>query len=120
MKTLLEPGERPQVEALADMWRRERLANADSIEDNAATLKALNEIGMALSAERDPARLLDLILSRARHLVAADAGSLYLVEKAICSGAIGLGALADRAHKVLELDAMPLARNGARVSRSAA
>jgi HD-GYP domain-containing protein (c-di-GMP phosphodiesterase class II) len=36
---------------------------------------------MALSAERDPARLLDLILSRARHLVAADAGSLYLIEK---------------------------------------
>ncbi len=65
----------------AEIWRRERLASADSVEDNAATLKALNEIGMALSAERDPARLLDLILSRARHLVAADAGSLYLVEK---------------------------------------
>jgi HD-GYP domain-containing protein (c-di-GMP phosphodiesterase class II) len=48
---------------------------------DAATLKALNEIGIALSAERDPTRLLALILSRARHLVAADAGSLYLVEK---------------------------------------
>lgn len=65
----------------AETWRRERLVNASDVKDNAATLKALNEIGMALSAERDPARLLTLILSRARHLVAADAGSLYLVEK---------------------------------------
>jgi HD-GYP domain-containing protein (c-di-GMP phosphodiesterase class II) len=65
----------------AETWRRERLVNAGDVEDKAATLKALNEIGIALSAERDPARLLALILSRARHLVAADAGSLYLVEK---------------------------------------
>jgi HD-GYP domain-containing protein (c-di-GMP phosphodiesterase class II) len=43
-------------------------------------LKALNEIGIALSAERNPRRLLELILSRARQLVAADAGSLYLLE----------------------------------------
>ena len=36
---------------------------------------------MALSAERNQTRLLELILSRARHLVAADAGSLYLIEQ---------------------------------------
>ena len=41
----------------------------------------MNEIGIALSAERNPRRLLELVLSRARHLVAADAGSLYLIEK---------------------------------------
>jgi hypothetical protein len=65
----------------AETWRRERLVRAGDVKDTAAALKALNEIGIALSAERDPARLLALILSRARHLVAADAGSLYLVEK---------------------------------------
>ncbi|HEY7496481.1 MAG TPA: HD domain-containing phosphohydrolase [Candidatus Tectomicrobia bacterium] len=65
----------------AESWRRERLGFAESTGERATALKTLNEIGIALSAERDPARLLDLILSRARHLVAADAGSLYLIEK---------------------------------------
>lgn len=65
----------------ADMWRQERLRMLDTAVERTAALKALNEIGIALSAERDPARLLDLVLSRARHLVAADAGSLYLLEK---------------------------------------
>jgi HD-GYP domain-containing protein (c-di-GMP phosphodiesterase class II) len=41
----------------------------------------VNEIAIALSAERDLDRLLELILTRARHLVTADAGSLYLVKK---------------------------------------
>ena len=44
-------------------------------------LQAVNEIGIALSSERNSDRLLELILTRARHLVAADAGSLYLVKK---------------------------------------
>lgn len=65
----------------AEGWRRERLGFSERPGKRATALKTLNEIGIALSAERDPARLLDLILSRARHLVAADAGSLYLVEK---------------------------------------
>ncbi len=38
----------------------------------------LNRVGMALMSERDPDRLLDLILSRARALTESDAGSLYL------------------------------------------
>ena len=42
--------------------------------------QALVEIGVALAAETDPARLLETILTRARLLTAADAGSLYLVE----------------------------------------
>jgi len=41
----------------------------------------VNEIGIALSAERNLERLLELILTRARHLVVADAGALYLVKK---------------------------------------
>jgi HD-GYP domain-containing protein (c-di-GMP phosphodiesterase class II) len=65
----------------AERWRRERLGLTDGLAHSALALQALNEIGVALSAERNPRRLLELILSRARHLVAADAGSLYLVEK---------------------------------------
>jgi len=41
----------------------------------------VNEIAIALSAERDLDRLLELILTRARRLVTADAGSLYLVKQ---------------------------------------
>ncbi len=40
----------------------------------------LARVGIALSAERDIDRLLELILSTARELVTADAGSLYLIE----------------------------------------
>jgi HD-GYP domain-containing protein (c-di-GMP phosphodiesterase class II) len=65
----------------ADAWRRERLGFLQQATIKAAALKTVNEIGMALSAERDPDRLLALILVRACQLVAADAGSLYLVEE---------------------------------------
>jgi HD-GYP domain-containing protein (c-di-GMP phosphodiesterase class II) len=41
----------------------------------------LNEIGLALSSERDIERLLDLILTKARNFTDADAGSLYIVQK---------------------------------------
>lgn len=43
-------------------------------------LRELNKIGMALMSERDPERLLNLILTQARRLTTSDAGSLYLVE----------------------------------------
>ncbi len=45
-------------------------------------LSQLNQIGVALSAERDIKRLLELILSKSREITVADAGSLYLVERA--------------------------------------
>src|SRR5216683_847699 len=45
-------------------------------------LEELNRIGAALSAERDTARLLDLILTKAREITDSDAGSLYVVEAA--------------------------------------
>jgi len=45
-------------------------------------MEELNQIGVALSAERDITRLLNLILQKAREVTSADAGSLYLVEVA--------------------------------------
>lgn len=51
------------------------------LEQARAELRELNKIGMALMSERDPERLLGLILTQARRLSASDAGSLYLVEE---------------------------------------
>ncbi|MDP7167576.1 MAG: HD domain-containing phosphohydrolase [Nitrospinota bacterium] len=44
-------------------------------------LENLTQIGIALSAEQNNHRLLDMILTRSRELTNADAGSLYLVEE---------------------------------------
>jgi HD-GYP domain-containing protein (c-di-GMP phosphodiesterase class II) len=44
-------------------------------------LHDLNRIGVALSAERDINKLLELILLKSREITNADAGSLYLVER---------------------------------------
>jgi HD-GYP domain-containing protein (c-di-GMP phosphodiesterase class II) len=44
-------------------------------------LSKLNEIGVALSAQRDIDQLLELILKKSREMTLADAGSLYLVER---------------------------------------
>ncbi len=41
----------------------------------------LNQIGMALSAEHDPQKLLELILTKSREFTSSDAGSVYLVEQ---------------------------------------
>ena len=49
------------------VWERER--------------EELNEIGVALSSQREISTLLTLILSKTREITAADAGSLYLVEE---------------------------------------
>jgi HD-GYP domain-containing protein (c-di-GMP phosphodiesterase class II) len=42
-------------------------------------VERLNRIGIALSAEKDPARLLEMILRGAKELTGADGGSLYSV-----------------------------------------
>jgi len=52
----------------------------EELERARAELRELNRIGMALMSERDPDRLLGMILTQARRLSASDAGSLYLVE----------------------------------------
>lgn len=44
-------------------------------------LKRLNEIGLALSAEKDVGKLLELILKEARAFATADAGTVYLIEE---------------------------------------
>ncbi len=43
-------------------------------------IEALHKIGIALSAENDIDKLLEMILSQSRNIAEADAGSLYLVE----------------------------------------
>lgn len=48
-------------------------------EQKARELEELHAIGIALSAEHDHERLLNLILSKAREITNADAGSLFLV-----------------------------------------
>jgi len=52
-------------------------------------LHELNKIGVALSAERDINKLLDLILFKCREITAADAGSLYLVKRGKDDGSTG-------------------------------
>jgi HD-GYP domain-containing protein (c-di-GMP phosphodiesterase class II) len=44
-------------------------------------IETLNQIGISLAAETEPAALLELILSRARELTQAEGGSLYVVEE---------------------------------------
>ena len=57
--------------------RRARSAAVDRTRE----LAELSAIGMALTTERDLGSLLGLILSHARRVTGADAGSLYLVER---------------------------------------
>ena len=52
----------------------ERLASAGQ------EIHELNQIGVALSSEHDPERLLSLILTKSREFTRSDAGSIYLVE----------------------------------------
>jgi HD-GYP domain-containing protein (c-di-GMP phosphodiesterase class II) len=51
-----------------------------SLAERADQIRALVEVGVALAAEHDPEKLLETILTRARALTQADAGSLYLIE----------------------------------------
>ena len=53
----------------------------DRLDQLSGELRELNKIGMALMSERDPERVLNLILTQARRLTTSDAGSLYLVEE---------------------------------------
>ena len=54
-------------------------SRADDMQALLERIERLNAIGVALSAERDTARLLDRILRSAKELTGADGGSLYLV-----------------------------------------
>lgn len=59
---------------------REELTRAERERDE------LNRIGIALSSTRDIGKLLETILSKAREITNADAGSLYLVESSEANG----------------------------------
>jgi HD-GYP domain-containing protein (c-di-GMP phosphodiesterase class II) len=63
-----------------DLASRERTASA-GLEQAELQREQLNEIGVALSSQRDINVLLNLILAKAREITGADAGSLYLVEE---------------------------------------
>ncbi len=65
-----------------DLLRRavEEAMHAAAAFVQARVADQLLEIGLALNAERDPARLLELILQHAREITCADAGSIYVVE----------------------------------------
>ncbi len=47
------------------------------MDDALARLKSLNQVGIALSAEKDGTRLLELILKEAKRITFADGGTLY-------------------------------------------
>ncbi|MBI5831332.1 MAG: GAF domain-containing protein [Armatimonadetes bacterium] len=53
---------------------------AGGLQSRDRQLRELNQIGVALSAERNVDSLLAMILSKAREITCADAGSLYLLE----------------------------------------
>jgi HD-GYP domain-containing protein (c-di-GMP phosphodiesterase class II) len=68
-----------------DLVERERLAR-EEVARAEREMEELNRIGVALSATHDVNTLLELILSKARDITGADAGSLYLVEEESSSG----------------------------------
>jgi len=84
--SLPEDAEREHVaRAIRSLFRvlEERAVSARarrSLTARTEEIHALVGVGVALAAERDPRRLLETILSSARALTQADAGSLYLVE----------------------------------------
>ncbi len=59
-------------------WQMECLKSER--DEHLRRLKELNNIGISLSQERDPVKLLNKILEKSRAITSADAGSLYLVE----------------------------------------
>ena len=76
---------RHQARAVRSLFRilEERVASARarrSLAERTEETRALVGVGVALAAERDRDRLLETILTQARALTQAEAGSLYLVE----------------------------------------
>ena len=66
------------IKAADHRWQLECLKNERDA--HMKKLKELNKIGISLSLERDPVKLLNSILKKSREITCADAGSLYLVE----------------------------------------
>jgi HD-GYP domain-containing protein (c-di-GMP phosphodiesterase class II) len=72
----------PAIDAAFEILRlREQTRGHERVASRARERQLdLAKVGIALTQERDLDRLLSLILSTARDLVSADAGSLYLIE----------------------------------------
>ena len=64
--------------AVRNLVEREQLQRRLATERE--TIRVLNEIGYALSAQTSQNDLLDTLLTRARHILQADGGSIYLVD----------------------------------------
>jgi HD-GYP domain-containing protein (c-di-GMP phosphodiesterase class II) len=62
-----------------ELAERER-ASREALDNAEREREQLNEIGVALSSQRDIQTLLNLILAKTREITRADAGSLYLIE----------------------------------------
>jgi HD-GYP domain-containing protein (c-di-GMP phosphodiesterase class II) len=75
----LESAVRAAIENI-ELAAREKAAR-ESLATAERQREQLNQIGVALSSERDISVLLNLILAKAREITGADAGSLYLVEE---------------------------------------
>lgn len=71
----------PSTPQVVEHTVTEALSIADAYAQ-ARVADQLLEIGNALNAERDPGRVLELILTHARHITNADAGSIYVVDQA--------------------------------------
>lgn len=54
--------------------------NTHGLNSHTSRIKRLNQIGIALSAEHDKTTLLEIILTSARELTQADAGTLYMID----------------------------------------
>ncbi|MBI4462865.1 MAG: GAF domain-containing protein [Acidobacteria bacterium] len=68
--------------AFENLELRARALEAErQLGQSAHEIDELNRIGIALSSERDPQALLNLILQKSREITASDAGSLYLIEE---------------------------------------
>jgi HD-GYP domain-containing protein (c-di-GMP phosphodiesterase class II) len=79
------------METVAAAFKNIELATRERVAREALKVaeherEQLNKIGMALSSQRDVNALLNQILSHAREVTGADAGSLYLVEDAANGG----------------------------------
>jgi PAS domain S-box-containing protein len=51
----------------------------DSLENHLETMTTINRIGVALSSEKDPQRLLDIIVRGAKDITCSDGGAIYIV-----------------------------------------
>ncbi|MFH1739376.1 MAG: HD domain-containing phosphohydrolase [bacterium] len=70
--------------------RKQKQRLEENLKKQTRNLSILNEVGKALGAEHNPDRLLDLILTHARRICSADAGSIYILRSRTTNGGAGV------------------------------